>query len=197
MKSIFISIFLFVIGAIVFAVVYPSFYSPSGNYVQTTVSAVYGIFLSFFLVVFHLYWRRTQMNTAFSISLILLKSFGSCLLICTLFLGYQYFFGSILGNRLNNEATAKAELNLWAQKLESFKLKCGRFPSTGEGLKVLVRLTDKKICPNYPPEGFFPEGVVWGHDFEYESDGTNYILKRNAGGEIYMKTNMSDIVFRR
>ena len=67
------------------------------------------------------------------------------------------------------ERTAKAQLKMFEQALELYRLEHGRYPTTDEGLKVLVEgkyLKTKKL-PKDP----------WGNDYYYISDGKTYTLK--------------------
>lgn len=116
-----------------------------------------------------------------------------------LFVGWVLFLGLFIfvnwwNHRNYDRALVQAEVLQWSERLNLFKSTCGRFPLTEEGLKALITLSDKSICPNYPSKGFTEGGIVWGHDISYESDGKTYILKSHVGGETFRKTENSEVV---
>ena len=68
--------------------------------------------------------------------------------------------------------------------LDDFRRVCGRYPNSLEGLEALIHAPQGLDCKNYDPEGFLKEKKVpedaWGRPFDYESDGTKYVIK--SGG---------------
>jgi len=74
----------------------------------------------------------------------------------------------------------KAEIDMTATQikslentLETFKLHCGRYPSTDEGLAVLVnKPDDEEISEKWAgPYVKTPPKDAWGQDLRYESPG--------------------------
>ena len=66
--------------------------------------------------------------------------------------------------------------------LDTFKLQCGFYPLTDQGLDALIhKPTGGRDCKNYDPSGYIREGKVpkdaWDNDFQYFSDGTTYEIK--------------------
>lgn len=97
-SKLFTLVFL-VIGLLCFAVLYPSFYSGSGNKVNTLIASIIGIYISAFLTVFHFVWVRENGIGFKKLLISLFKALVICFVICILFMGYQYFFGSMYGGR--------------------------------------------------------------------------------------------------
>lgn len=68
--------------------------------------------------------------------------------------------------------TARAQLTMIEQALELYRLENGRYPTTEEGLAVLVKseYLKAKQVPKDP----------WGSDYYYLSDGNTYTLKSSG-----------------
>lgn len=76
--------------------------------------------------------------------------------------------------------------------LRDYKRKCGRFPTTEQGLEALVDSSASPDCKRYPPNGFINDDKVpvdpWDNEFYYESDGKSINIisfgnDREQGGE--------------
>lgn len=84
---------------------------------------------------------------------------------------------------------AKAQIALFKTALQNYKIKVGKYPTTGEGLKALITnskgqsFLDAETVPKDP----------WGNDYQYVSPGRNgrpfeiicYGEDGQAGGEGY------------
>ncbi len=87
------------------------------------------------------------------------------------------------------QATARAQIELFGQALDSYRLDTGKYPSTSEGLNALVASSGaqgwdgpylKKGVPKDP----------WGNPYQYQSPGTHgdydlwsYGADNAAGGD--------------
>ena len=64
--------------------------------------------------------------------------------------------------------------------LREYKRKCGRYPTTDQGLDALIAApTSGKTCKRYPPNGFIDGNLPvdpWDTEFDYTSDGKRYEL---------------------
>jgi general secretion pathway protein G len=72
----------------------------------------------------------------------------------------------------------KTQIRNLEQALKLFKLDCGFYPSTEQGLRALVeKPTVGKIPENYAEKGYLEKGKVpmdaWGNPFIYLSPGIN------------------------
>lgn len=77
--------------------------------------------------------------------------------------------------------------------LQDYRRKCGRYPTTDQGLDALIaKPTGGKECKNYPPDGFMDAEEVprdpWDEEFFYESNGKKFNIwsygpDREEGGE--------------
>lgn len=67
------------------------------------------------------------------------------------------------------EKTAKTQLNMIEQALELYKMEQGRYPTTDEGISVLIKggYLKGKESPRDP----------WGSDYYYVSDGSSFSMK--------------------
>jgi general secretion pathway protein G len=92
--------------------------------------------------------------------------------------------------------TTKIMMRNVATALDSYYRDCSSYPTTDQGLQALVeKPTSGKECPNYDPSGYSPTkkkipADAWGRPFDYESDGTKYVLKsqgkdKREGGSGY------------
>lgn len=76
---------------------------------------------------------------------------------------------------------AKADIKGIETALQMFKLDCGYYPSTGQGLDVLVAGSGVggSNCRKYNPEGYLDKvpDDPWGNRYAYFSDGQNIIIK--------------------
>ena len=73
---------------------------------------------------------------------------------------------------------AKADVKAIEEALHLFKLDCGFYPSTGQGLQALVAGSGV-ACRKYSPEGYLDKVPMdpWDHPYVYYSDGQNIIVK--------------------
>jgi general secretion pathway protein G len=72
--------------------------------------------------------------------------------------------------------------------LDQFKLDCGFYPTTEQGLEALLKKPGGRECRNYDPAGYIKDNAVprdgFGNEFDYESDGKTYvIISRGADGK--------------
>lgn len=96
-----------------------------------------------------------------------------------------------------NVSAAKIQINQFKQLLEDYRRYCSQYPTTDQGLDVLVaKPATGPECPNYPASGFIQGGKVptdpWGKDYMYESDGRTYVITSfgtdgREGGENFAK----------
>lgn len=86
--------------------------------------------------------------------------------------------GKFAGAKVN--ATKITMRNL-GNILDQFRLDCGFYPLTDQGLEALGQKPAGRDCKNYDPEGYVKGGKVpqdgWNNDFTYTSDGGKYELK--------------------
>lgn len=62
---------------------------------------------------------------------------------------------------------ANADLQTISMALEEYRTRSGAFPSSGQGLNVLV---EQGILARLPVDS-------WDHPFQYESDGSTFLLR--------------------
>ena len=83
-------------------------------------------------------------------------------------------------NRAKVSAT-KIQMKNIGSVLNIFRVDCGFFPTTDQGLDALVEAPSGRPCKNYDPEGYFEGGKVpkdgFDFDFQYFSDGNAYEIK--------------------
>ena len=76
---------------------------------------------------------------------------------------------------------AAADIKGIESALQMFKLDCGFYPSTGQGLEVLVGGAGSggSACRKYNAEGYLDHIPVdpWGNRYAYFSDGQHIIIK--------------------
>jgi general secretion pathway protein G len=103
-------------------------------------------------------------------------------------------------NKQKVEAT-KVQMRQLGTILDQFRLECGFYPTTEQGLDALVAKPAGRDCKNYDPQGYIKGGKLpkdgFSNDFRYESDGNKYVIKSlgndNAeGGEGLDKDITSD-----
>lgn len=127
-SKLFTMVFL-VIGLLCFAV--PSFYSGSGNKVNTLIASIFGIYISAFLTVFHFVWVRENGGGFNKLIKSFLKSVVICLVISSLFMVYQYYYGSMYGGRSYQRkswaAIAKLKLKNYYNQQTDYHRKHGAY----------------------------------------------------------------------
>lgn len=72
---------------------------------------------------------------------------------------------------------AAAQIKNFETALDAYRLDCGRYPTTDQGLKALVALPSAgNPCRNYPPGGYLKGGIPldpWHNSYVYQSPGVN------------------------
>lgn len=90
--------------------------------------------------------------------------------------------------------TTKITMNQLATTLKSYRLDCGLYPTTDQGLDALkTKPASGNECKNYAPGGYLDKPVPkdgWDRDFLYTSDGNTFEIKslgkdRKEGGTDY------------
>ena len=94
-------------------------------------------------------------------------------------------------------SATKIQVRQLGSILDTFKLQCGFYPLTDQGLDALVhKPAGGRECKNYDPQGYVKDGKVpkdsWDNDFQYFSDGNTYEIKSlgadgKEGGEGFDK----------
>ncbi len=94
--------------------------------------------------------------------------------------------GIVASNVVGNFNRAKVETTKIQMKqigviLNSFKLDCGFFPTTEQGLDALIHKPSGRECKKYDPEGYIGDKKIpkdgFDNDFIYISEGNKYTLK--------------------
>ena len=88
----------------------------------------------------------------------------------------------IIGKTDTARATkAAADIKGIETALQMFKLDCGFYPSTGQGLEALIATGGGggSACRKYSPEGYLDKVPIdpWGNRYAYFSDGQHIIIK--------------------
>lgn len=90
--------------------------------------------------------------------------------------------------------TTKISMNQLATTLKNYRLDCGSYPTTDQGLDALkTKPTAGDECKNYAPGGYLDKALPkdgWDQDFLYTSDGNNFEIKslgsdKKEGGADY------------
>lgn len=92
-----------------------------------------------------------------------------------------------LGNA--NVKTTRAQFQEVSKQLEMYNADCGGFPTTDQGLQVLMEDPGKDVCANWGPNPYLKQMPkdAWQRALIYESDGNDFELRsmgsdRKAGG---------------
>lgn len=112
LNSNFLTVFLFLVGLLIFAIIFPSLWSANGDNVYTTLGAVYGLFISFILAISHFFWMREKQSGLKKVILVTSKSLGIYVVVTIVFLIYQYQFGSIYGGKKSQRNVYLAEAKI-------------------------------------------------------------------------------------
>ena len=79
--------------------------------------------------------------------------------------------------------TAKLRMAGFSAALKEYRRKCGRYPTTEQGLEALItKPAGGRECRNYPPNGFlseeYPEIPLdpWDEPYYYESEGRSFTI---------------------
>jgi len=72
---------------------------------------------------------------------------------------------------------AAAQIKNFETALETYRMDCGRYPTTDQGLKALISASSVgNVCRNYPPGGYLKGGIPkdpWGNSYVFMSPGLN------------------------
>ena len=72
---------------------------------------------------------------------------------------------------------AAAQVKNFETALDTYRMDCGRYPTTDQGLRSLIAQSSVgNACRNYPPGGYLKGGVPkdpWGNSYVYLSPGMN------------------------
>ncbi len=90
-----------------------------------------------------------------------------------------FVVGQVIQNLNEGQVqSTKIQIQKLGDILRDYRRKCGRYPTTEQGLDALVNApTAGKLCKRYPPNGFIDGKVPvdpWETEFIYESDGKRY-----------------------
>lgn len=93
--------------------------------------------------------------------------------------------------------TTKVNMKNIASTLKQYRLDCGSYPNTNQGLDALMnKPTSAPECKNYAPGGYLDKKTLpkdaWDMDYNYTSDGNTFEIKslgadKKEGGEDYNK----------
>jgi general secretion pathway protein G len=77
-----------------------------------------------------------------------------------------------------NKEAAKIQVKNISNTIDLYKLTCGEYPSSEDGLGALVSAPSSGRCKNYPASGFLKDGseVVddpWKNSYQYSYPGNN------------------------
>lgn len=91
-----------------------------------------------------------------------------------------FVVSSVFDNLREGEIkSTQIQIQKLGEILRDYRRKCGRFPTTEQGLDALVN-NPGESCRRYPPNGFITGGKVprdpWDYEFIYESDGRQYTI---------------------
>ncbi len=77
--------------------------------------------------------------------------------------------------------TSRVQMKQIATTLKNYRLDCGNYPNTDQGLEALVtKPTTAPECKNYAPGGYIEKKVpkdAWDQPFLYSSDGNTFEIK--------------------
>ncbi len=89
--------------------------------------------------------------------------------------------------------TTKVQMKQIATTMKNYRLDCGQYPTTDQGLDALVtKPASGPDCKNYPPSAYMQRipKDAWDKDLMYTSDGNTFEIKsfgkdRKEGGTGY------------
>lgn len=95
--------------------------------------------------------------------------------------------------------TTRVQMKQIATTLKNFRLDCGSYPTSDQGLDALVnKPTSGPECKNFAPGGYMDKRVpkdAWDQDFLYSSDGNTFEIKSTgADKKLGGADHYSDIV---
>ncbi len=77
--------------------------------------------------------------------------------------------------------TTRVQMKQIGTTLKNFRLDCGQYPTTDQGLDALVnKPASGSECKNYAPGGYMDKKVpkdAWDQDYLYTSDGNTFEIK--------------------
>ncbi len=93
--------------------------------------------------------------------------------------------GIVVTNVISRYNTAKVDvtktqIRQLGVNLDLFKLDCGFYPTTEQGLEALISKPTGRDCKNYNVDGYIKGKVPkdgFGHDFVYLSEGRDYEIR--------------------
>jgi general secretion pathway protein G len=79
-------------------------------------------------------------------------------------------------------ATTKVNMKNLSSTLKTYRLDCGSYPTTDQGIEALIsKPTSGAECKNYAPGGYLDKKTVpvdaWDQPYLYTSDGNNFEVK--------------------
>ncbi len=84
--------------------------------------------------------------------------------------------------------STKIQMRQLGTVLDQFKVDCGFYPLSDQGLEALVAAPQGRECSNWDPDGYIKGGKVpkdsWDKVFIYESDGKTYELRSLGADKI-------------
>ncbi len=91
--------------------------------------------------------------------------------------------------------TTKVNMKNISSTLKQYRLDCGQYPNTNQGLDALLsKPTSAPECKNYAPNGYLDKKTLpkdaWDMDYLYTSDGNTFEIKslgsdKKEGGADY------------
>ena len=91
--------------------------------------------------------------------------------------------GQIISQYNKSKVNAtKVQIKSLATLLDQYRLDCGSYPTSEQGLEALLRKPEGgRECKNYNPDGYMKGGKPpedgFGYAFQYESDGNTFEIK--------------------
>lgn len=88
--------------------------------------------------------------------------------------------------------------NIYNSMLDAFKIDNGMYPTTEEGLSLLIENSDEEKYPNYSSSGYLKDSKIpkdsWGSEFIYiNDDGSIELISLGADRKEGGKDESSDI----
>ncbi len=91
--------------------------------------------------------------------------------------------------------TTRVNMKNISNTLKQYKLDCGQYPNTNQGLDALItKPSSEPGCKNYAPNGYLDKKAApkdaWDMDYLYTSDGNTFEIKsygndKKEGGSDY------------
>lgn len=81
----------------------------------------------------------------------------------------------------SKQKTAVIQMQNFKGRLQEYRLHCGQYPTTEQGIEALVtKPTSGPECKRYAPNGYIDGQIPkdpWDNDYNYESDGKTFKIK--------------------